>query len=88
MRGDVRLQATPNGRLKIGDLVTITLDWAHQLRAHVYDGRKSVEQIRAERTGRILEIWTGGSDEHPWVSIRVDCAAAHPWEMPDDLELC
>ena len=44
MIGDVQLQSTPDGRLIVGDQVTITLDWAHQLRRNVYDGRKTVER--------------------------------------------
>lgn len=87
MTGESPLQATPDGRIKVGDLATITLDWAHALRAHVYDGRRTAEQIRAERTGRVLEIWTGGSDAHPWVSVKLDHAAPHPWEMADDIVL-
>jgi hypothetical protein len=83
---DTQLQTTPDGRIKVGDLVAITTDWAHQLRAHVYDGRKTAEQIRDERTGRVLEIWTGGYDAHPWCSIKLDVKAAHPWEMACDLE--
>lgn len=84
---DTKLEVTPCGRFKVGDVVTVTLDWAHQLRRAVYDGRKTVEQIRSERTGPILEIWTGGSDAHPWCSVLSDVSAVHPWEMPDDLEL-
>lgn len=84
---DTPLEVTPDGRFKVGDTVTITLDWAHQLRRHVYDGRKTVDEIRAERTGSIVEIWTGGADAHPWCSVKIAHAAAHPWEMADDLEL-
>lgn len=83
---DAQLDATPDGRFAIGDRVTITLDWAHQLRRHVYDGRRTVEQIRAERTGPIAEIWIGGSDALPWISVRIDCAAVLPWEMIGDIE--
>lgn len=87
MSGGVQLAATPDGRVKLGDLVTITLDWAHQLRRNVYDGRKNADQIRAERTGFVLEIWTGGSDEYPWCSVKVDAAPARRWEMADDIEI-
>lgn len=83
---DTQRQSTHDGRFKVGDRVTVTTDWAHQLRRNVYDGRKTVEQIRAERTGTIAEIWTGGSDANPWWSVRIDCAASHPWEAPEDLE--
>jgi hypothetical protein len=83
---DRQCQVTDDGRFKIGDVVTISLDWAHQIRRHVYDGRKTIEEVRAMHTGPILEIWTGGSDAHPWWSLKLGCPSASPWEMPDDLE--
>lgn len=86
MPDDVLCQETPDGRFKVGDRVTITLDWAHHLCSAVYLDRKTVTQIRTERTGPILEIWTGGHQDSPWCSVRVDCSAPHPWESPDDLE--
>ncbi len=86
MPADRQCQATDDGRFKVWDRVTITLEWAHQLRRAVYDGRKTIDEIRSERTGTIAEIWTGGSSDHPWWSLRIDCPAALPWESPDDLE--
>lgn len=86
MPDDVLCQETPDGRFKVGDRVTITLDWAHRLRSSVYGDRKTMEHIRSERTGKILEIWTGGHQDYPWCSVKVDCSAPLPWESPDDLE--
>ncbi len=83
-----RINATPDGRIKVGDHVTITLDWAHQIRRHVYDGRKTVDEVRALHTGPVLEICTGSSGAGvTWVSVKIDCPSLSPWEMADDLEI-
>lgn len=84
---DTQLPSTSDGRFKVGDRVRPTLEWATRLATVVYQGRKTATEVQRERTGAILEIWTGGSDSSPWTSIRLDVAAAHPWEMPEDLEL-
>ncbi len=82
MPAERSIQVTCDGKFKVGDLGVITAEWAAELRSRVYDGKRTIEQIRAERTGRILEIWTNGT----WCSLRIDCRAVAPWEFPEDLE--
>ena len=83
---DTQISVTADGRIRVGDRVTVTTEWAARLVAVVYPGR-TVAEIRSERAGRVLEIWAGGLESEPWTVVRIDSAAAHPWELAQCLEL-
>lgn len=82
---DTQLSVTADGRIAVGDRVTVTLEWAAQLLT-IYPA-STIDAIRVQRTGRVLEIWTGGYAPHLWTSVLVDFTAAHPWELAECLEL-